>query len=136
MVQWVGGGAPHLTLIPRKPTPLGIMFKTVCCGSTGVLLNAELQECAEDMHKKEYYAKWGSTTACTLRLVKPYFSLKKIVVADSWFGSTKCLYALREQGLHGIMNVKTGHKGFPKKILLDKAVNRGDVYGMDVTIAG
>lgn len=55
MVQWVGGGAPHLTLIPRKPTPLGIMFKTVCCGATGVLLNAELQECAEEMQKKEYY---------------------------------------------------------------------------------
>lgn len=42
MVQWVGGGAPHLTLIPRKPTPLGMMFKTVCCAETGVLLNAEL----------------------------------------------------------------------------------------------
>lgn len=95
MVQWVGGGAPHLTLIPRKPTPLGMMFKTVCCGETGILLNAELQECAEDMHLKEFHAKWGATTACTLRLVKPYFGQKKIIVADSWFGSAKCLYALR-----------------------------------------
>jgi hypothetical protein len=69
MVQWVGGGAPHLTLIPRKPTPLGLMFKTVCCAETGILLNAELQECAEDMHKKEFFTKWGATTACTLRLV-------------------------------------------------------------------
>lgn len=117
MIHWVGGGAPHLTLIPRKPTPLGLMLKSVCCGETGVMVNAELVEEKEAMHQKEFYAEWGHTAATTMRLVRPYFGQKKIVVADSWFGSAKCAYALRLHGLHSIMNVKTAHKGFPKAAL-------------------
>lgn len=121
MVFWVGGGAPHLTLIPRKPTPLGIMLKTMCCGSTGVMLNAEISESKEVMQEKPYVKEWGVTTATTLRLTEPYFGRKKVVIADSWFASVRTAFALRKQGLHSIMNVKTGHKGFPKAKLLERA---------------
>ena len=96
MVFWVGGGAPHLTLIPRKPTPLGIMMKTLVCGQTGIMLNAEISEAKEVMEKKEYYSEWGATTATTLRLAKPYFGRKKVVIADSWFGSVRTAFALRK----------------------------------------
>lgn len=43
MVFWVGA-APHLTYLPRKPTPLGIMLKTLVCAITGILLVAEIDK--------------------------------------------------------------------------------------------
>lgn len=49
MIMWVGMGNVHLTYIPRKPTPLGIMLKTVVDGSTGILLSCELVESKEAM---------------------------------------------------------------------------------------
>ena len=49
MIMWVGGGEVHLKYIPRKPTPLGIMLKTLVDGSTGILLACEIVEAKEDM---------------------------------------------------------------------------------------
>jgi hypothetical protein len=49
MIMWVGTGYVHLTYIPRKPTPLGIMLKTIVDATTGILLGAEIQEAKEDM---------------------------------------------------------------------------------------
>lgn len=42
MIMWVGTGDVHITYIPRKPTPLGIMLKTTVDASTGILLGLEL----------------------------------------------------------------------------------------------
>lgn len=42
MVFWTGTGPVHLTYLPRKPDPLGVMFKVTCCSKTGILLHAEL----------------------------------------------------------------------------------------------
>lgn len=66
MIFWVGTGDVHLTYIPRKPTPLGIMLKTGCCSSSGVMVRAELCEAADDMASKEYVKEYGATTATTL----------------------------------------------------------------------
>jgi hypothetical protein len=43
MVVWTSQGA-HLTYLPRKPTPLGIMLKTICDASSRVLLGREFCE--------------------------------------------------------------------------------------------
>ena len=59
MVFWVGTGSAHLTYIPRKPTPLGIMLKTVVDQSSGALINAEIVESAECMRELPFVAKWG-----------------------------------------------------------------------------
>lgn len=72
MVFWVGTGSAHLTYIPRKPTPLGIMLKTVVDQQTGILVNAEIVEAAETMREREYVKEWGQTTATTLRLCEPF----------------------------------------------------------------
>lgn len=96
MIYWVGSGAPHLTFIPRKPTPLGIMMKTACCGSSGVMLNAEITEAKEVMDNKPFAKEWGATTGTTLRLVAPYFGKKKVVIADSWFASVRTAFALKK----------------------------------------
>ena len=47
MVFWTGIGDPHLTYLPRKPSPLGIMYKVVCDANRGALLHIEPVEGAE-----------------------------------------------------------------------------------------
>jgi Transposase IS4 len=93
MIFWVGL-APHLTYLPRKPTPLGIMMKTLVCAVTGILLVAEIDKGKKVMEKEKYRKDWGHTTATTLRLCEPYFGKKKILIADAWFGGLRCAYAL------------------------------------------
>lgn len=74
MVFWVGIAEGKLMFIPRKPTPLGFMLKTIVDTATGVLLNAEIVEGAEVDANKEYNEQYGKSTGCTLRLCKPWHS--------------------------------------------------------------
>ena len=135
MIFWQGTGSAHLTYIPRKPTPLGIMLKTLVDTSSGVLLNAELMEAADDMRDKEYVKEWGQTTATTLRLTSPYQGKGKVLIIDSWFGSTRTAYSLKHlQGTYTIANVKQNSRGFPKKELLESCPERGDTASMSVQL--
>jgi hypothetical protein len=54
MVAWEGATSAHLTLMPRKPTPLGFCFKTACDASSNVMVNMEAVEGAEIDRKKKY----------------------------------------------------------------------------------
>lgn len=114
MIFWVGA-APHLTYLPRKPTPLGVMMKTLVCALTGILLCCEIDKGKDVMSKEKYRAEWGHTTATTLRLMEPFFGKKKVLIADAWFGGLRCCYAfLYLGGVRSVMNVKTNSKGYPK----------------------
>ena len=44
MLAWRGEGGAHKTFMPRKPTSLGIGFKSTCDGETGVMLYMDLLE--------------------------------------------------------------------------------------------
>ena len=44
MVMWAGICAIVLTFLPRKPTPLGFLIKTLVDATTGILLSMELVE--------------------------------------------------------------------------------------------
>jgi hypothetical protein len=121
MIFWVGS-APHLTYLPRKPTPLGLMLKTIVDGDTGIMLGAEIDEGKDAMRKKKFRDPWGHTTATTLRLAEPFFGKKKILIADAWFGGLRCSYALMKLGgTRSVMNVKTNTKGYPKSLLKEKS---------------
>jgi len=50
----------HLTYMPRKPTSLGIMLKTVADSESRVLLNMELVEPKEVMMQKEFTPEIGA----------------------------------------------------------------------------
>ena len=50
----------------------------------------------------------------------------RVLIADSWFGSVACALALFSLGIFCVMNVKTAHKGFPKKELMEVV---GEVKG-------
>ena len=80
---------PHRSWVPRKPEPLGVEMKTTGCALSGVMLRMEICEGKEPMKTKEYSAEWGATTACTLRLFKPWFGTGRVAAADSWFAGVK-----------------------------------------------
>lgn len=126
VVEWTGTGTAHLTYLPRKPKPLGVMLKVTCCGMSGVLLHAELVEGAKVDCKKEGYAEFKATTACSLRLVKAWWGTGRVVIGDAWFGSVRTVEELREVGLYAIMCVKQGSAGYPKGLMRESLRRRGD----------
>ena len=66
-----------------------------------MFLDIDRVEGVEADSKKEFYSDFGATTATTLRLCKKWFGSKKVIVADSWFGSCKTAEVLREnQTIH------------------------------------
>jgi len=126
MIFWTGTGTAHLTYIPRKPSPLGIMLKTTCCGVSGVMVHMELVEGATVDSKKWGHNKFKATTACTLRLVRPWWGTGRVVIGDAWFGSLRTVEELREVGLYSIMCVKQGSAGYPKQVLRECMRERGE----------
>lgn len=126
MVFWTGLGEAHLTYMPRKPSPLGVMFKVCNDSVSGVLLHMELVEGAEVDRKKQWVSEFRATTACTLRLTKALHGSGRIVIGDSWFGSVRTVEELRDKGLYAIMCVKNGSAGYPKARLRAALKNRGD----------
>lgn len=124
MIFWTGTGEVHVTYLPRKPTPYGIELKSLACGETNILLNAEMVEGKEADASKEYRDHVGATTATTLRLVKPWRGTGRTVVGDSWFGSCNTAeWLVDEMGLHSILAIKTGHAGYPKTELIAEVQN-------------
>ena len=137
MLFWTGQGEAHLTYLPRKPTPLGIMFKTLVDGESCVLLNMEPCEGKEVDRRKEFMDTMKrQSTATTLRLAKPWFNTGRIVVGDSWFGSCQTVEELLENGLYSVMCVKTAHSGYPKEKVREACKERGDkvFLAVDVTM--
>lgn len=135
--MWVGTGDVHLTYIPRKPTPLGIMLKSLVDASSGVMLSCELVESKEAMADAKFNKEWGATTGTTLRLAAPFAGKGRVMIADSWFGSLRCAYALwKLMGTFSIMVVKTNSAGYPKKFLKEKANTRGDMHCLQHEVDG
>ncbi len=96
-------------------------MKTCACSDSGLCINAELTEGKVRDAEKEYRDEVGQSTAVTLRLCKPWSGTGRCVIADSFFGSCQTAeWLMDELGLHSILAVKTGHRGFPKQALIQK----------------
>ena len=107
-------GMPHVTKIIRKPEGVGAELKSIACGETGVLLQLEIMEGADAQKEKEHYDTTKSEgTAVVLRLTKPWHNSKRLVVADSAFGSVKTCKALAKRNMFFMGMVKTARKEFP-----------------------
>ena len=125
MFAWRGekgnGGIPHLSLVERKPIPLGTELKCVCEGSFGICCFLEIQTGKISMARKKWCRQYKATTACTVRLLDkmqvkeyPNSQLKRCVFADSWFASVETALAVRKElGLEFTGPIKTAHKYFP-----------------------
>ena len=125
MVAWRGQSGvlnvmkcPHLSWVPRKPEPLGVELKTVGDALSGIMLRIEICEGKEPMRAKKYSAEYGATTACTMRLFEPWFGSGRVAAADSWFAGVKTAWALLDNGLHFIGDVKTNSSLFVKEALV------------------
>ena len=112
-------GMPHKTKIIRKPEGVGAEMKSLCCGTTGILLRLDIMEGKERQQVKKYHREYGEGTAVLCRLTEPYFGTGRTIVADSAFSSVKALVALLGYGLYFMGMVKTAHKLFPKKFIKD-----------------
>jgi hypothetical protein len=125
MMAWRGkkgnGGIPHLSLVERKPIPLGTEIKCVCEGTFGIAMFLEIQTGKITMARKKWCRQYKATTACTVRLldkmgVKERLgdNKKRCVYGDSWFASVETALALRQElGMEFTGPIKTAHKYFP-----------------------
>ena len=106
------------------------------CGESRVMLNVEMAEGKELDAQKEYRDFLGASPATTLRLAKPYAESARVVIGDSWFGSCNTAEQLYDElGQYCIMAVKTGHKGYPKKKLIDAVQDeRGSAQSIKVEV--
>ena len=135
------GNLPNISFIVRKPEPLGIEFKTVCCARTGIMIWMEIQRSKAKMAKQEYYATLGAQTACLLRMVdgtqhcgqpitdqwedKPMYTgeagcymhaVNDLYIGDSWFGSVKACEKLALRRKDCILCVKQANKVFQRTL--------------------
>ena len=88
------------------------------------------------MTSKDFVREYGATAATTIRLTQPYHGSNRVLIADSWFGSVKTAVQLLERGLHIIMVVKTAHRGFPRQLLGEATLERGQWVAYTTTQDG
>ena len=108
-----------------KPRPIGNKIKNMSDGISKIVLHLEFYEGRDIMCDKKFVKEFGATTATTLRLTEAYHGSGRRVIADSWFASVNCVKALMERGLY-LMFVKTTHKDFPRELLSQNNLQRGE----------
>jgi hypothetical protein len=126
MNQWLGHGMPNLKKIPRKPHSIGQEWKTVADVQTCCIIRLDI---TGDTMAKKFDDTYSKTIATVFRLVEPWFSSGRTVVADSWFGSPAMVRSLRQVGLFSIMQIKKKRywpRGMPA---LDMIESLGDDLG-------
>ena len=129
------GNLPMLSFVDRKPVPLGTEFKNTGCSVTGTILHLEIQEGSIPMKQKRWSNQFGSTTACTLRLVRgSQYSgrqsleiktarskgLAELHIGDSWFASIKTAEQLKLEFGHEFIGVVKNNRAYFPRAMLEK----------------
>jgi hypothetical protein len=138
-----GKGHPGVIKMPAKPVSQGTEIKASACAESGVMLRLEPNEGKEwsdrllrEMQVTNPWLTYKSS-ACTMRLVQPWFSSARVVCGDSWFASVETAVALRKHGLHFTGLVKGNSRYFPKKHLDKYPFNaRGDTVTLTASKDG
>jgi hypothetical protein len=128
-------GCPHVTKIQRKPEGIGVEYKALADGYSGIIIKLEVMEGAERMSKLKYTDAYNAGTASLLRLTDSHVLQNswRTIVGDSAFGSVECAIAADlERGLYFMGAIKTAHAFFPATYLLKwptlNSASRGDCY--------
>lgn len=139
--RWLGRGdrdtrgCPKIIKEARKPDGVGIETKNTACGASGVICYIEINEGADAMETKEFNEGGRKkSTATTMRLVKNWFGMGKIVCGDSWFASFSTACDLLKKRTFWIGIVKTATKCFPKKFFDHHAFSQSAKRGDTVTL--
>lgn len=95
------GFLPHLSLILRKPEPLGAELQVIACPQLGMGLGLEAQE-GRDPMRSASPQRLGSAAACVHRLVEMMKGHDEdgnnercLALGNSWFGSHDCIMSLK-----------------------------------------
>jgi hypothetical protein len=117
---------PHVSYIPRKPEDLGCELKTVCDGTSGLMMFMEIQEGQTRMRQKTWHQEYDATAPCALRCAqepgfaqshrRPEERSQRAFLGDSWFAGLKTATAMeKELGCKFLGPVKTSTSGFPQE---------------------
>jgi hypothetical protein len=101
------GGLPNVTYEPRKPKPLGTMFKNGVEATTGIMVTQDIVEGAASQQEKKYVGDESSLprgepimghVAETLRQCESAnMADGGWVGGDAWFGSIPCVVELKNK---------------------------------------
>lgn len=127
---------PGKIKIRRKPRPVGNEVYDLCDAETLIVLVLEFNKGKHINPDKEFVKELGATTACSLRLTKPYWGSGRVVYLDSWFGSIKTCSELLDRGLYCVGVVKTAHKLYPKELLAGEKLEKGEWVSASPTADG
>ena len=122
------GGLPNYTFEPRKPVPLGTMFKNGAECKSGLIVFQDVVMDPEMQHTKEFSDCKSHLPDGSMVLVHTAEVLRQAqgakvekdgwVGGDAWFGSVATSVELRKRlGLHSTFVVKNNTNFFPMRVL-------------------
>lgn len=122
------GGLPNITYEPRKPKPLGTMFKNGVEATTGIMVTQDIVEGSAAQKERKYAGDVSSLpkkeaimnhVAETLRLCE---SANLVdggwVGGDAWFGSIPCVVELKKKlNVHSTFIIKQNLQYCPLQVI-------------------
>jgi hypothetical protein len=128
--QWLDIGMPNLKKSPHKLHLTGQEFKSLVDCHTNAIVRLDT---VSNPRPKEYDNDFGmrNSLATAKRLVMPWFSSGRTIIADSWFGSPDMVSMLNGLGLYSIMHLtkrKCWSRGIPSIDVFDQAEEAHDSY--------
>ena len=122
------GGLPNYTFEPRKPVPLGTMFRNGVDCMTGCLLYQDIVQLPEQQQRKNYHGveshlpkgePVSSHTAEVLRQVEGAgIPEGGWVGGDAWFGSVAtAVEVFKRLRVHSTWVIKSNHTYYPMQVL-------------------
>jgi hypothetical protein len=124
------GGLPNYTFEPRKPIPLGTMFRNGVECMVGCLVHQDIVQLPEQQHQKKFHGETsflpgrsqtiGAHTAEVLRQIENSGVIEGgWCGGDAWFGSVMtAVEVYRQLGVHSTFIVKNNHNMYPMQPLL------------------
>jgi xylulokinase len=102
MVKHHNERIPGFMHVPRKPTPLGNEYHTICDAETRILFGIELVEGRSrpaGLGLPKYQDEHGATTSLILRMTECLRNTSTVVIMDSAFCVVKALAELLKRGI-------------------------------------
>jgi hypothetical protein len=115
---------PGWIFVPRKPTPFGNEYHTICCAVSGILYAIELVE-GKDRPRQagaKEFDNLGPTVGLLLRLTKSLWHTGKVVILDSGFCVLSGIIELKKRGVFASALIKK-RRYWPKYIRGDDINN-------------
>ena len=116
MMEWMNKYCPGWQYVERKPMPWGNLFHTCACALSNVIISLEIMEGKDRpaWKEKEEFEDRFNTNAVTktkvggliMRMAKPLFKRKCIVVHDSGFSCVTAMKELLKEGVYSSMLFK------------------------------